>query len=117
MSRSSEGQGHDATCRWKGLDLSNNVCKYEVNQLTNEKVIRGKPNFNANCFRLKMHPYRVNLAKYCRHEHFTISDIENSFHTLKGFGMELRHSTMIYILYCSIHSVEVFVNMASQTGF
>ena len=31
--------------------LSNNVCEYEVNQLTNEKVIRGKRNFNANCLR------------------------------------------------------------------
>ena len=27
---------------WKGLDLSNYVCEYEVNRLTNEKVIRGK---------------------------------------------------------------------------
>ena len=34
---------------WKGFDLSNNVCEYEVNQLINEKVIRGKGNFNANC--------------------------------------------------------------------
>ena len=25
-----------------GLDLSNNVCEYKVNRLTNEKVIRGK---------------------------------------------------------------------------
>ena len=41
MSRSSEGQCHN--------DLSNNVCEYEVNQLTIEKVIRGKQNFNANC--------------------------------------------------------------------
>ena len=35
---SSEGQGHNA-CLWKGLDLSNNVCEYEVKLLTNEKVI------------------------------------------------------------------------------
>jgi len=35
MSRSSEGQGHNA-CLWKGLDLSNNVCEYEVTRLTNE---------------------------------------------------------------------------------
>jgi len=26
------------------LNLGNNVCEYEVNPLTNEKVIRGKPN-------------------------------------------------------------------------
>ena len=26
---------------WEGLDLNNNVCKYEVNRLTNEKLIRG----------------------------------------------------------------------------
>jgi len=38
---SSEGQGHNA-CFWKGLDLSNNVCEYEVKLLTNEKDIRGK---------------------------------------------------------------------------
>ena len=31
----------------KGLDLSNIVCEYEVNRLTNEQVIRGKRNFNA----------------------------------------------------------------------
>ena len=49
MSRSSEGQGHNAACLWKGLGLTNNVCEYEVNRLTNEKkVIRGKRNFNAN---------------------------------------------------------------------
>ena len=41
-SRSSEGQGHNATCWSKVLDLRNNVCEYE-------KVIRGKRNFNANC--------------------------------------------------------------------
>ena len=44
ISKSSEGQGHDATCWWKGLDLSNMwvcecVCEYEVNLLTNDKVI------------------------------------------------------------------------------
>ena len=42
ISRSSEGQGHDATCWRKGLDLSNIVCEYEVNplRLTNHKVIQ-----------------------------------------------------------------------------
>ena len=43
-----QGQGHNDACLWKGIDLSNNVCEYEVNWLTNEKVIRGKRNFNAN---------------------------------------------------------------------
>ena len=38
MSRSSEGQGHNAVCLWKGLDLSNNVCEYEENWLTNENL-------------------------------------------------------------------------------
>ena len=33
MSRSSEGRSHSAACLWKGLDLSNNVCEYEVNQI------------------------------------------------------------------------------------
>ena len=45
MSRSYEGQGHNVACLWKGLELSKNVCEYEVNWLTNEKVIRGKQNF------------------------------------------------------------------------
>jgi len=36
ISRSSEGQGYSATHWWKGLDLSNNVCEYDVNLLTNE---------------------------------------------------------------------------------
>jgi len=49
MSRSSEGKGHNAACLWKGLDLSNNVCEYEVNPFTSDKEIRGKRNFNANC--------------------------------------------------------------------
>jgi len=35
----------------KGYDLINNVCEYEVRRLTNEKVIRGKQNLNANCLR------------------------------------------------------------------
>ena len=48
---SSESQGHTGTCMWKGLDLRDNVCEYEVNRFTNEKVIRGKQNFNANCLR------------------------------------------------------------------
>ena len=49
MSRLSEGQGHNAACLQKGLSLSNNVCEYEVNRLTNDKVIRGKQNSKANC--------------------------------------------------------------------
>ena len=49
ISRSSEGQGHNDTCFWKGLDLSNSVCEYEVNPLTNDKDIRGKQTFSANC--------------------------------------------------------------------
>ena len=36
ISRSSKGQDHDVTCWWKGLDLSNSVCEYEVNPLTND---------------------------------------------------------------------------------
>ena len=49
MSRSSESQGHNDACWWKGLELSNNVCDYEVNRLTYNKVIRGKRNFNGKC--------------------------------------------------------------------
>ena len=38
-----EHQGHlKVNVTTFGLDLSNNVCEYEVNGLTNEKVIRGK---------------------------------------------------------------------------
>jgi len=50
MSMSSEGQGHTVICSWKGFDLSNDVCEYEVNRLINEKVIRGKQNFNATVY-------------------------------------------------------------------
>ena len=39
MSRSSEGQGHNDACLWKGDDLNNKVCEYEVNPLTNEKLL------------------------------------------------------------------------------
>ena len=45
--RSSEGQGHNATCWWKGPGLSNIMCEYEVNPLTNDKVITEIQNFNA----------------------------------------------------------------------
>ena len=48
MSRSSENQCHNAACLWKGLDLSNNVCEYEVNQLTNDKVITEIQNLTQN---------------------------------------------------------------------
>ena len=30
-------EGHNVAYQCKGLDLSNNVCEYEVNRLTNEK--------------------------------------------------------------------------------
>ena len=45
--RSSEGQGHDATRWWRGIDLSSIVCELEVNPLTNDKVITEIQNFNA----------------------------------------------------------------------
>ena len=45
ISRLSQSQGHNTTCWRKGLDLSNNLCKYEVNQQTNEKGIREKQNY------------------------------------------------------------------------
>ena len=38
-------EGNNVAYQWKGLDQSNNECEYEVNRLTNEKVIRGKRNF------------------------------------------------------------------------
>ena len=44
---SSEGQGYNAACLWKGLDQSNIECGYEVNPLTNDKVITEIQNFNA----------------------------------------------------------------------
>ena len=47
ISRSSESRGHDVTCWCKGIDLSNIVCEYEVNPLTNDKVIIEIQNFNA----------------------------------------------------------------------
>ena len=34
---------------WKGFDLSKNVCEYEVNLLTNEKLLDENETFNANC--------------------------------------------------------------------
>ena len=38
-------EGNNVAYQWKGLDQSNNECEYEVNRLTNEKIIRGKQNF------------------------------------------------------------------------
>ena len=52
-------------CKWKGLDLRNNVCEYEVNQLTNETIITGKKHFNANCLwrRTPAHPTACPLGQ------------------------------------------------------
>jgi len=36
------------------LHVCEHVCEYDVNLLTNEKVIRGKRNFNSNCYRRRM---------------------------------------------------------------
>mgnify|MGYP007091373565 CR=1 FL=1 len=47
MSWSSEGQGHNDALLWNGHDLSNNVREYEVNPLTNDKVITEIKNFYA----------------------------------------------------------------------
>ena len=48
ITRSSEGQCHDVTCWWKGLDLSNIACEYEVNPLAKDiKVITEIQNLNA----------------------------------------------------------------------
>ena len=40
---------HNVAYQCKGLYQSNNVCEYEVNLLTNEKVLTEKQNFNTNC--------------------------------------------------------------------
>jgi len=47
-------KGHNVAYQCKGHNVAyqckgNNVCEYEVNWLTNEKVIRGKRNYNTNC--------------------------------------------------------------------
>ena len=42
-------EGHNVAYQCKGLNQSNNVCEYEVNLSTNEKVITEKQNFNTNC--------------------------------------------------------------------
>ena len=46
MSRSFEGYNVAYQCTRP--DQSNIVCEYDVNRLTNETIIRGKRNFNAN---------------------------------------------------------------------
>ena len=38
-------EGHNVAYQCKGLNQSNIVCEYEVNLLTNEKVIIEKQNF------------------------------------------------------------------------
>ena len=40
-------EGHNVAYQCKGLDQSNIVCEYEVNPLTNDKVITEIQNFNA----------------------------------------------------------------------
>ena len=90
MSRSTEGQGRNAACLWKVHDLSNNVCEYEVNLLTNEKVIRGNRNFNKNCLRCRTnnHPptrihqsinwnflWKIRLTKPSTNKSCTLKDL------------------------------------------
>ena len=41
--------GHNVAYQCEGLDQSNIVCEYEVNLLSNEKVITEKQNLNTNC--------------------------------------------------------------------
>ena len=48
------GRQYMPACLWTGHALNNNVCEYEVNRLTNEKVIRGKRNVNEKCLPLRM---------------------------------------------------------------
>ena len=42
-------EGHNVAYWCKGHNLSINVCEYEVDLYTNEKVITEKQNFNTNC--------------------------------------------------------------------
>ena len=42
-------EGHNVAYQCKGLNQSNIVCEYEVNLLSNEKVITEKQNLNTNC--------------------------------------------------------------------
>ena len=42
-------EGHNVAYQCKGLNQNNNVCEYEVNLSTKEKVITEKQNFNTNC--------------------------------------------------------------------
>ena len=42
-------ESHNVAYQYKGLNQSNIVCEYEVNLLTNEKVMTEKQNFNTNC--------------------------------------------------------------------
>ena len=66
MSRSSEGQNYNDACLWKGRDRINTVCEYEVKQLTNEKVIRGKRNFNAKSRRRGFTNLQAEFFLRCR---------------------------------------------------
>jgi len=40
-------EGHNVAYQCKGLNQSNSVCEYEVNPLTNDKVITEIQNFNT----------------------------------------------------------------------
>ena len=42
-------ESHHVAYHCKGLDQGNIVCEYEVNPLTNDKVITEIQNFNGNC--------------------------------------------------------------------
>ena len=43
-------EGHNVAYQCKGLDKSNSVCEYEVNPLTNDKLLqKSKRSFEGQC--------------------------------------------------------------------
>ena len=59
MSRSSEGQGHNDACLWTGDDLNNKVCEYEVNPLTNEKLLEENETLTQIVYEARRPPQRT----------------------------------------------------------
>ena len=60
ISRSSEGQCHSVTCWWKGLDLNNIVCEYEVNGWLMKKLLEENKTLTQivnNARRPPAHPF------------------------------------------------------------
>ena len=122
MSRSSsEGQGHNATCLWEGLYLSNNVCEYEVNRLTNNAgcspahssfIYIYKRKFSAN---IRLKTTQVFLISHCvwlfYNKYLLVESTNSWIHDDTTSTITWTPSTLDSVISCKQKHTSGFQNM------